>query len=183
MPRNGHTDSGSCGDFKWAEALEESVVHSIQELSELSRKLNQKSDQLNTLISSVNEKLSKLNLGVEAWLIDAPIITSDYDDWDYENDCRMEPEREASLLGYCEVEGAWQLAVRDVTLVEKQSQYDGHNYEEAKNSRRTTPFLKASRNIRVQAMRLIPALLDLLKASADRLVKGIEEAEKAAEKL
>jgi hypothetical protein len=43
------------------------MVDTIKELAELSRKLNQKSDTLNATIISINDKLAKLNLGVEAW--------------------------------------------------------------------------------------------------------------------
>ena len=52
------------------------MVDTIKELSGLSRKLNQKSDTLNSVISSINEKLTKLNLGVDAWLLD-PIDADD----------------------------------------------------------------------------------------------------------
>jgi hypothetical protein len=158
------------------------MVDTIQELSDLSRKLNQKSDQLNALISSMNRKLAQLNFGVEVWLEDDPIAASDYEDWDSDNDCRMSPERGATLLGYCDADDGWQLAVRATTLVTKYDKY-GRDYEEAKNSQEATPLLKAPRKIRVQAMRLIPALLDVLRDKAAELLENIEKAEKAAEKL
>jgi hypothetical protein len=49
------------------------MVDTLNELASLSRSLNEKSDKLNSIISSINVKLAKLNFGVEAWLYDDAI--------------------------------------------------------------------------------------------------------------
>lgn len=157
------------------------MVDTIKELSDLSHKLNQKSDKLNVLISSMNEKLAAFNFGVEAWLID-PITAGDPNDWDMERGCQTDPERDATLLGYCKVEDQWQLATQRTTLVEKTDER-GETYEQAKNSMAAAPLLKASREVRAKAMRLIPRLLDLLKDEAVDLLASIEDAEKAVKRL
>ncbi len=60
----------------------------MQDLTSLSSKLNEKSENINSLISSMNEKLSKMNIGIETWIQSNP------------------------LIGYLSLEGEWQLAVR-----------------------------------------------------------------------
>lgn len=47
----------------------------MNELTSLSATLNQHSDELNTLISSINDQLAKLNLGIETWL-DSTLLCS-----------------------------------------------------------------------------------------------------------
>jgi hypothetical protein len=157
------------------------VVDSINELSDLSRKLNQKSDALNATISSINQKLAKLNFGVEAWVEDFPIECDDFSTTTFDGEPK-EPEASAILLGYCYVEDGWQLAVKDVTLHLRSGDF-GHTYNEATDSMRPRPLLKASRELRFKAASVIPALLDEIKAAAAVLLNGIEKAEKAASKL
>jgi len=43
-------------------------VVNLSELTPLAKELNQTTDEINSIISTVNEKLAALNLGVEAWL-------------------------------------------------------------------------------------------------------------------
>ena len=45
------------------------------------------------------------------------------------------------------------------------------------------PLLRAAREIRVGALPLVPRLLDQVKFKAESMLKAIDEAEKAAEKL
>ncbi len=159
------------------------VVDSINELSDLSRKLNEKSDALNAAISSINKKLARLNFGVEVWLEQSPIECGDFDTTDSEIEDRpTDPTANAELLGYCYVEDAWQLAVKNVTLHLRADQF-GHTYNEATDSLQPRPLLKASRQLRFKSASEIPQLLDRIKDEATLLLEGIEKAEKAASKL
>jgi hypothetical protein len=152
----------------------------LSALSEVSRKLNEKSDKLNEVIISINEKLEKLNIGVEVFLAepieaDDPYFLADDEDGKF-------PRRDAVLLGYSRFDDDWQLAIKKATLVKD---YDnrGVEYERTLSVDRRVPLLNASRDIRANAMRLIPALLDLIKSEAEELLQSIEQAEAAAKKL
>jgi hypothetical protein len=153
----------------------------IEDLSELSRKLNKKSDSLNRIISSVNEKLEKMNIGLEVWLEDSPLESSDpeYNDRD-EN---MEfPIRDVELLGYCRIDGKWMLAVKSARMARDRNNW-GQEYDEVKSSTQLRPLLDTNRTIRTEAMRAIPELIEEIKKEALNALDSIEEAEKAAEKL
>ena len=159
------------------------VVDSINELSDLSRKLNQKSDALNAAIASINQKLAKLNFGLEVSLEQAPIECSDFSTTESQLDDRpIDPIADATLLGYCHVEDEWQLAVKDVTLHTRTDDF-GSTYNEATDSMPPRPLLKASRQLRFKSANEIPDLLDRIKTAATVLLNGIERAKKAASKL
>jgi hypothetical protein len=159
------------------------VVDNINELSDLSRKLNEKSDALNAAISSVNKKLVSLNFGVEVWLEESPIECGDFDTADSEiENGQTDLTTDATLLGYCYVEDAWQLAVKYVTLHTRKDKL-GRAYNEVTDSLQPRPLLKASRQLRFKSASEIPQLLDRIKDEATLLLEGIEKAEKAASKL
>lgn len=164
------------------------MVDNIAELSDLSRKLNQKSDALSTTIISLNEKLAKLNLGVETWLTSSAIERGDpY--YDYERDPHGDfPLHNETWLGYCRFdELGWALAVKHVAL-----QITNHMDQEARALFTYTPsvveaekkpLLDASREIRLKAMKVVPELLDAVKQKAEELLESIDKAEKAAQAL
>jgi hypothetical protein len=156
-------------------------VVDIKELSELSLKLNQKSDTLNAVITSFNEKLAKLNLGVEAWL-DEPITAEDPYFLGDDQKKRF-PRREVVLLGYCKLDDRWALAIKRATLLTKPDYINGDECEEILTASDIAPLLTAARTVRTNAMRLIPRLLNLIKIEAEYLLAHIEEAEKAAENI
>jgi hypothetical protein len=155
---------------------------SLNELSDVARKLNEKSNNLNRLISSTNERLQELNFGTEVWLVNDPIEASDVETVDREREVPVEPFCDANLLGYCELEDEWQLAVKETVLVRKTNAL-GSTWWQARDTTRFVPLLKATRAIRMKAMRLVPKLLDELKSEAEQLLKSIEKAEEQAKKL
>lgn len=155
------------------------MIDNIAGLSEVSRKLNKKSDTLNTTIISLNEKLAKLHLGIETWLPNSPIEQSDpY--YDYERDEHGNfPLHNETWLGYCRFdEVGWALAVKRVVL-----QIVDRSLENKIVEAETKPLLDTSRQIRLEAMKLLPGLLDAVKKRAEELVESIDKAEKAAATL
>jgi hypothetical protein len=140
------------------------MVDTINELSSIALKLNQKSDQLNALITSINSKLAKLNFGIEVWLESHPV---------------KENGNAKAFLGYCKSKDEWQLAVWDPN--------DALEVEDRPSVRlagsNVWPLTEASRELRLLAMPLIPKLLDGIKDKAEELLRGLEAAEKAAESL
>ena len=155
------------------------MVETIKELSSLSTKLNQKSDKLNSIISTVNRKLTKLNFGIEVWLAHDPVEAGDYQVFYDENEHEESAsQRTITLLGYAKVDDEWQLAVKRTLC-----QINEAGEEEITNTWGVQPLLKAPRVVRSSAMRLIPDLLDALKDRGESLLRAIEKAEKAAEEL
>ena len=157
------------------------MLDTIKELSELSHKLKQKSDTLDEVITSTNEKLAKLNLGIEDWLIDP--IEADDAYFLEDDEERKFPRRDAILLGYCKFDDGWALATKRATLVTKSNKYSGEEHEEILASTNITSLLASPRSIRTKAMRLIPTLLNVIKTDAEHLLDFIEKAEKTVEKL
>jgi hypothetical protein len=153
------------------------MVDTINELAGLSKKLNQKSDTLNTTITSVNEKLAELGLFVQAWVGNI----EQGDPYYHEEDEKLRfPMHEETWLGYYRFDRGWELAVKTVT---RQKTGDLHTPEETVEAATPLPLLNASREIRAKAMDLIPELLDRIKKKAEELLESISKAEKAAQAL
>ena len=159
------------------------MVETINGLSRLSEKLNKKSNQLNSIISTANSKLAKLNLGAEVWLLREPIQVGDFHDT-YDDECehRIDRWRSATILGYSKVDDEWELSVKEVTF---QTQFNppGNDYEEVVNPKEPVSLLQASREVRINAMRVLPTLLDRLEKAANLLLESIQKAEETAAKL
>jgi len=153
------------------------VVDTINELSNLASKLNQKSDTLNKTIEDLETKLNKLNLGVEAWLESCDAHAIMIGDPSYDEDKRI-TSREETFLGFYRFDDGWHLAVKE-TIAEKDA--DGHFV--TADVILIGSLLTASRNVRIKAMALVPQLLDAIKAEAESLLKDINAAEEAAKKL
>jgi hypothetical protein len=154
------------------------MVNSINELSEVSRRLNQKSDKINAVIKGINEKLDALNFGLEVWL-DAEDLADNH--WQSQPESQNYREKSVIFLGYCAIEGTWQLAVKGGTLTQVWDRGEIET-EELTNVEYKT-LLKATRTIRMKALPLIPQLLDLVKAEAEKVINSIDEAGEAAENL
>jgi hypothetical protein len=148
-------------------SLEESMTDPFVELSDLSHKLNQASDRLNSTISGINLNLRRLNLGLEVWLTNRPIRCSD---------------QEEIWIGYCEIEGEWQLGVKRRTCDQS---WDGpiDDAPEDAIEEDYRALLKVSRGLRLDAVSLIPKLLYEIKRRGESLLEEIAAAERSAEKL
>jgi hypothetical protein len=155
------------------------MVDTISELSELSRKLNQKSDKINSIIATINKKLAAQNFGLEVWLEHWPIESGNFEKL---SDEMLPREKSVTYLGYCNVEDEWQLATKSGTLVEDVNRDVGEIFTELTEVSYNA-LLKEARSIRVKALPLVPRLLDHLKVEAESLLKFIDQAEQAAEKL
>lgn len=156
------------------------MVDSINELSDLAKKLNEKSDELTDTIETLNRKLTALKLGVEVWCARHPMEVGEFSAEDDEgNPCAAWAV--AKLLGFAKVNEKWQLAVKDARVLQR----DGCELDdyEVQYSYRSEPLLGCSREIRIAAMGVIPSLLDDLQRRANMMLQSIVEAKKRAEKL
>lgn len=161
------------------------MVDTIAELAELSRQLNQSSDKINSIISTINKKLATLNLGITAWVTQFPIETDDSvetpDDF---GEPIFPNQKNVAYLGYCKLEGDWQLALKKGILQEFSRSVESVGVRAAEVTDVTyVPLLKASRELRARAIGVVPSLLDMIKNLAEHLLRNIEHAEKAAAKL
>lgn len=153
----------------------------LSELSPVAQTLNQKSNQINAVISKINAKLLSLNLGIEVWLE----LNDTGLSFDSGDDCSPATKyRRRDLLGYaqCGKDWTWQLAVKHekTTYV-----YDPEERQEEPMCEPgpTTPLLSASRGLRIEAIQNIDALLTMLKQHGNHIIKSINEAEAAADRL
>ena len=157
------------------------MVDTINELSDLSRRLNEKSDKTNAIITTINHKLATLNFGLEVWL-ELDIENNNFSKVDPLQQTLLPREKTVTYLGYCNVEDGWQLATKTGQLIEDYDRDSEETFTELTDVD-FKPLLKESRGVRVKALPLVPRLLDEVKEQAESLVKSIDDAEKAAEKL
>jgi len=163
----------------------------LGELSYLSDKLNQKSDKLNSAICAVNTKLGKLKLGIEVWLESPPLELGEHQDVTDFGGKRLGGYRRVKLLGYARVGRKWQLAVRQARMLTETGELvDEFEYPETpmQNLQEPRPvppcaLLDASRQVRSDAMALVPHLIALLKERGESLLRAVESAERVAQQL
>ncbi len=142
------------------------MVDTLKELSRLSITLNSKSDQINQIISGFEEKLVILNLGIECWL-DSPrhrLSSSTYKD---RNETKY---RDDVVLGFCRIGDHWRLAFKKVTSSILWSDDDRDWYDELEEESNPSPLLKASRELRVEALREMDNLFGGIKKEAEAFI-------------
>ena len=91
-------------------------------------------------------------------------------------------QKRVTYLGYCNVDDGWQLAVKRGTLIEDWDRDEKETFKELVDVSYQS-LLKASREERVAALRLVPRLLDEIKRTAEYTIRDIDEADRVAEKL
>jgi len=152
------------------------MMANISDLTPIAKQLNEKTDEINKTISTINEKLARLNFGIEVWL-DNPwnALSSSTRD---QGKTRV---RDVSYLGYDRLGDKWQLAIKDVeeeiTLDE-----NGDECVEQLNPEYVA-LLQASRDLRLAALKKLPELLDELKIRGQHILNTIADAEQLAESL
>jgi hypothetical protein len=156
------------------------MVETIDELSRLARELNQQSDNLNALIMTLNKKLAALNFGVEVWHAE-PIEAGDFREGYDDEERLIEKYRGVVVLGYSKVQDTWQLAVREEMWRTDLASVGEREF--TVNPDPPSPLLKAPRETRIKALRLVPKLLDDLRDEAKALLNSIGQGKKLAAKL
>lgn len=143
-------------------------------------KLNTKSDSINEILKSVEERLVKANAGVEAWVEN--ISWTDFDnlldaDWtsDAQSDLRTLTQCQ---LGFAKVPGdGWRLAVRQVEYQQSGWDPDGEPEVRPMLVISVGALLQAQRAFRIKALALLPLLLESLSQNSSAQVATIEEAQ------
>ena len=148
------------------------------ELAPIAKQLNEKTDQINKILATVNRKLAKLNLGVTVWL-DETLPAAPCRWIEDENGVRC---RDAFYLGYGRLDDKWGLLVKNVTEEIKLDR-EGREYIEEIGPVRKASVLNGTRNARLAALEQLPELLGVLKGKGERLLKLIDDAEETAQAL
>jgi hypothetical protein len=140
------------------------TIQTIQSLAPLAETLNAESDDLNTTITALSEKLANLNLGIEVWF-----------------DSNEDSERE---IGFAKVEGSpmngqgvyqgpakarWQLA----TKLKK-----GFHPQIVPK-----PLEGASRDVRIEGLERVPDIVSRLRNEAQTKIRVMQEAKKLVAEL
>jgi len=146
----------------------------IAPLSELERKaqrLNQASDSLNLILSQVEERLVHANVGVEVWLRKALAST------DSEGSTHGETTWSSQFLGFAKLNGRWCLAIKPTRFASGFFEGDTNSpYQNEYSDGAPIPLSKASRDLRIAAVEVLPDLINLLAEETDRCVRTIERA-------
>jgi hypothetical protein len=176
----------------------------LSELSKLSSQLNSASENVNSVIIRVNDALASMNLGVQTWLKNylwlgeyftptlpmvntarttlADVLRHEQIKDEARHDAPdLKRSRHAVQLGYARVENTFQLAIRSVTIEEFVNPV-GEFAERIVNPGDPQALTKASRNLRIDALGLIPALTDAIKNRVQELLSNLEKEKNGAER-
>jgi hypothetical protein len=162
-----------------ADARVNDDMSDLKDLEPLSKRINSASDALNGALESIQQKLNTLALGVEVWLNHYETQELDREILDGDGGRRR---LRAAELGYGRLGDGWALLVR---TVDYDQQWDGNEWSHTGDHIEMTrkPLLRESRQRRVQAVELIPILMDRLKESATGVINAVEKAKRIADSL
>jgi hypothetical protein len=93
----------------------------------------------------------------------------------------LKRSRHAVQLGYSRAENTFQLAIRSVTIEEFVNAV-GEFCERIVNPGDPQPLIKASRNLRIDALGLIPALTDAIEDRVQELLSNVEQEKHRAQR-
>ena len=159
----------------------------VNELKTIAEALNTESDALlQETIKTIEEKVNLLNIGLELWLMgEEDVMRGNFDE-------PITQEQDGAwwkcfVLGYFKFTDGWSLAMSEarVRLIredESESDLDpGDMVIRRLGTERE--LLKAPRSIRVQAAKLLPKLIGVIKGEAEDAREAIREARRIAESL
>jgi hypothetical protein len=138
----------------------------LKDLTDLSQRLNASTDQLNTELMAIEDRINAVSLGVEAWVTKSPLQEEFSNEWAaLASNARTVTYPQTRTPGSIE----WDEPVADAGV--------GEICREAK------PLLRASRTLRMRAVDRIPDLIDALHAAATHVADAVEKARKISDSL
>ena len=168
----------------------------LKDLASLSERLNASTDQLNTELKAIEDRINTLSLGVEAWVRKRPLQDEFSNEWAVLAKNALIASaalglstraRTAIELGYARFPEGWKLAVRTVTYQQTRRPNAIHWDEPLDASgeiaREAKPLLRASRTLRMRAVDRIPDLIDSLHAAGTEVAAAVEKARKISDSL
>lgn len=145
---------------------------SLERLETLATRLNNETDQVNALIARVEDRLTKLSLGVSIWL--------ELEGWPVLLDAVSSEPVCGEQLGYSKVGDRWRIAVRTVFVHHRS--VEGDDFLELRNVSEPRPLLESSRVTRVEACAHLTLLVDELAKKVEGFLNALEIAKTAAAK-
>jgi len=134
----------------------------FQALSQIASSLNTASDELTKTVSTLDESLKKLNVGLNVWVT----FRSRGDD---------EPQMyDEDQIGYCKVNGVWGIALRRIW---------GDQIRDEHNGDGPWLFNDAAREMRLLSVDKIPEVIEELGKEASKVTKRIQEKTKEVREL
>jgi len=168
----------------------------LKDLANLSERLNASTDQLNTELKAIEDRINTLSLGVEAWVTKYPLQEEFSNEWAALARNALVASaalglstraRTAIELGYARFPEGWKLAVRTVTYQQTRRPTSIHWDEPLDTSgeiaREAKPLLRASRTLRTRAVDRIPDLVDALHTAGMQVADAVEKARKISDSL
>ena len=132
--------------------LVERAQQAFRQLSVAAITLNTASDKLGASVANLDAALKKLNLGISSWVHFREGSSGNGFYYSYQD------------IGYAKIGGKWGLAIRTVSG-------DVRNLEDEDSEQWS--FNEAPRNLRVQAVKKIPDLLEMLIKDAADITKKV----------
>lgn len=149
----------------------------LSDLSAVAAKLNTESDSINEILDAWEAKLSALNIGIEAWVTvssEERSVEVEDEDEDNRGDNKDVPGSVDHQLGW--VDG--QLMTRWITYRgDLKDDYGRQEWQEISRDR-VRAIRSASREIRIEALEVLPRLLGQLKEEVEAAIAKIERAKK-----
>lgn len=143
----------------------------LSELTDAAAKLNTESNSINDLISKFENTLSDINLGIEVWTS----ASLEEVRWTEEDDDgrTIEEGTHDKQLGFAKLND-WCLVVRRVSYRKERN----GDFELVDTGGAFSELLRESREIRIKALALFPALAKAMKERALESIKAIADAKK-----
>ncbi|SRR6266851_4467662 len=145
----------------------------LKDLAAVATQLNEESDDLNEVLDAWDEKLRSLNIGLERWVA----ISSEDQSVTVEDgsDTKDVPGSVEQQLGWAkyDIGGGWRLVTREATY-----RGDADSGWQKIEQSLSQPIGEASREVRIEALEVLPRLLQELKESAEKAVAKIARAKK-----
>jgi hypothetical protein len=163
------------------------VRAAINELVEVSRKLNHETEDLNEIIDWVEKKIIVCKPGVSVWLNDNILSASEwgtirpYDEAHYTKE-----GRDGWVIGFERIGGKpsskygtnqWRVVARNVNQCK-----DTNGYSICFKSD-PVPLLQAPRGVRVEAIEFLPKLIEAINDKIGVFIKDVENAKARVKKL
>ncbi len=176
----------------------------LDDLAALSKKLNEESNQINTILANFEKRLGEMNLGIEAWVrpwgflgVHSPGLGQGH--WtaltiDFSTQDDGEELMNCEVLGYgvpLEMhasnpkgkESRYSLLVRKELYYKELSEDDSEPSWVFQGTDSTIPLLQASRELRLAALERLEYLVEALEIESQRLLSTIEKGRKIVEQL
>jgi hypothetical protein len=145
------------------DANSRAIQLSFQKLSDAAESLNQATNEIRSAIAELDEMLAGLHLGIEGWVTfnsdndpDQPWYRTDYE------------------IGYAKIGGTWGTAIRAVARdLQEDEETPGDPWK----------FNDAPRDMRLQAVHHIPALIETLTKETSRIAQRASQSARTAKDL